>query len=124
MARRGKIGTGTYVLIALGGFAGIVLLDHYVLKGKLGISGHINILIGQIKQKLGSGAGPITPAPVPEAGLPPQTAPADEPVPTDAEQIAMGEEMGYDSVSGEGEPEQALWARLKARRAARRRFYH
>ena len=63
MARRLK--TSNIALIVVGGFVGIVVLDHYVLKGKLGISGQINKLIGMLKQKMGQGAGPIQPATLP-----------------------------------------------------------
>lgn len=55
-----KISTGMIALAVVGGFAVLVVVDHYVLKGKLGISGRINQLIGKLKQSMGSGAGPIT----------------------------------------------------------------
>lgn len=110
-----KLKTSTIALAVVGGFAVLVAVDHFVLKGKLGISGRINQILGQLKKSVGIGAGPITAAPPIDMM---QTAPAGEEVPTDAEQIAMGEEMGYESV---GDPEAAMRARMRRARQARRR---
>lgn len=62
MAKK-KVKAGTIVGIGLGAVAVIIIVDHYVLKGQLGIAGRINMLIGKLK-----GKDPITPAvPTPEA---------------------------------------------------------
>lgn len=108
-----KLKTSTIAIAVVGGFAVLVAVDHFVLKGKLGIAGRINQLIGQIKKSVGVGAGPITAAPPIDMM---QTAPAGEGVPTDAEQIAMGEEMGYESAG-----DTAMRARMRRARQARRR---
>jgi len=109
MARGKKISTGTIALIAVGGFAGIVILDHYVLKGKLGISGRINQLIGQLKKSVGVGAGPITPSTPPEGGLGPSN-------------VAMNPEaeaslMEAEEMLAAEEPETAAMARRRGYRS-------
>ena len=73
MAKKLKI---EYIILAgIGGFAALVAVDHYVLKGRLGISGAINMLIGKLKFGTGlQNAPPIEPAALQEGGLPPQTA--------------------------------------------------
>jgi hypothetical protein len=110
-----KLKVGTIVLIGVGGFAAIVALDHFVLKGKLGIAGRINMLIGQIKKQFGSGAGPITPAPLPEGGLPPQT--GGEGTPLEASLMEAEEQLAAE------EPETAAIARRRAYRAYKRSGY-
>lgn len=67
--KKKKMSTGTIVVIGVAGIVGIIAIDHYVLKGRLGISGHVNMLIGRIKEMLGQGAGPITPTAVDPATL-------------------------------------------------------
>jgi hypothetical protein len=119
---RGKTGVGTYIVIAIGGLAVVVLLDHYVLKGRLGISGHFNIMIGQIKKLFGSGAGPITASdptdPTINQGETGLSGGQFEGSPEEAALLEKEQEIAA------REPETAMWARLKARKAARRRFYH
>lgn len=94
----------------VGIFVAVVAVDHFVLKGRLGISGHINKLIGQIKQSLGQGAGPIEPAMPPEGGFPPQS--GGEGTALEEQLLAEQEALAME------EPETASWAR--ARMAARR----
>jgi hypothetical protein len=105
-----KIQTSYIVLAVVGGFAALVAADHYILKGRLGIAGHINRLIGELKKAMGQGAGPIIPSDLPEGGLGPSTA---QETPEQFEQeMALEEELAMQ------EPETASWAR--ARMAARR----
>ena len=110
MARR-SMKVGNIVVIAVVGFAGLVAVDHFVLKGKLGISGRINQLIGQIRQLLGQGAGPITAAPPIEGAEGYTGDPA-----LREEQLMAEEEM----LAAE-EPETAAWARARRRALAGRR---
>lgn len=65
-----KLG-GTVPLIIMG-VVGIIIIDHFVLKGRLGIAGWVNRLIGELKKMGGVGAGPITPAPLGEGMEPPE----------------------------------------------------
>ncbi len=111
----------TYVaLAAVGVFAGVVVLDHYVLKGKLGIAGTINRLLGKLKFGTGlQSQPPIEPATPPEGGLPPQSGGEG----TELEESLMEAE---EELAAQ-EPETAAMARkrraMRAQRYARTRAY-
>jgi hypothetical protein len=118
MAKKLKM---SYVaLAAVGVFAGVVVLDHYVLKGRLGIASKLNQLLG--KFKFGSGLQsqpPIEAAPVPEGGLPPQS--GGEGTPLETSLMEAEEELAAE------EPTTAAMARRRranrAMRYARTRAY-
>ena len=104
-----KLPVTTIALAVVGGFAVLVAVDHFVLKGKLGISGKINQMIGQIKKSFGQGAGPIT------APGPSEVMPSTEELTGVLEGLPGGEEEVMPPV------EEAMRARLRRARMARRR---
>ena len=87
------------VVYVVGGAVALYLVDRYVLKGKLKISGYVDRFIGQIMQKFGHGAGPIIPGPGPAEGTP--GAPETE----EQFEKEMAIEQALDT-----EPETASWA--------------
>jgi len=116
MAKK-KLSTSTIAIAVVGGFAVLVAVDHYVLKGKLGISGRINQLIGKLRESLGQGSGPIT-APPPSEEMPSteELSGVLEGLSTEGEGEGGMEEEEYAE-----EPEAAMRARAFTARARRRR---